>query len=152
MLPHPSSGSRLSWDVKPKPAFPSAWLGLGHSVFMPLVFHDLVESLTSRNRMQVTETILNLLVVTLEKEKEMGIDFNNLFYLTQYIQKSTFSHIIVVRILLVWMFYILCFHIWFLKSVCVSHILHSSVQASHVLVAICGQWLPQWMEQTWAGL
>ena len=82
----------------------------------------------------------------------MGIDFNNLFYLTQYIQKSTFSHIIVVRILLVWMFYILCFHIWFLKSVCVSHILHSSVQTSHVLVAICGQWLPQWMEQTWAGL
>lgn len=91
MLPHPSSGSRLSWDVKPKPAFPSAWLGLGHSVFMPLVFHDLVESLTSINRMQVTETILNLLVVTLEKEKEMGIDFNNLFYLTQYSQNIIFS-------------------------------------------------------------
>ena len=93
MLPHPSLGSRLSCDAKPKVAFPSTWLGLGHSVFMPLVFHASVESLTSINRMQVTETISDLLVVTLEKEKERGgINFNNLFlfYLTQYIQKSTF--------------------------------------------------------------
>ena len=34
--------------------------------------------------------------------------------------------------LLVWMFYILCFHIWFLKSVRISHTRHSSVQASRV--------------------
>lgn len=77
--------------IQAEVAFPSAWLGPGHSVFMSLVFHDLVESLTSINRMQVTETILSLLVVTLENEKEIGgINFNNLFYLIQYIKKSTF--------------------------------------------------------------
>lgn len=91
------------------------------------------ESMLSKKKiMWARDIILDVLAATLKKVKNKWKWFNNLFYLTQYIQKLTIQHVIIIKILLTQVSYILCLHTRFLKSgVYLTYTAHLSLDQPH---------------------